>query len=107
VGFAELDPPAQATGFDKPDVVEKNLVQCWQVLPIEHVFPNSIDPDPDLAGIGGGERESVRDSQIGRIDRHDGPQLFGVSAVSRGKTARGSSRELSPLGAAFPSSDRR
>jgi hypothetical protein len=46
--FGELDPPAPVADFEKRDPAEINLMQCRQVLPIEHVFPNPVDPGADL-----------------------------------------------------------
>src|SRR6516162_1035986 len=73
------------------------------MLPIEHALPNSLDPDTDFASIGRGKCERVRDPSSARSR----PPNLRVSAASRGKTARGWSPEISPLGAAVPASARR
>ena len=78
-------------------------MQCRQMLPIEHALPNSVDPDTDFASIGRGKCERVRDPSSARSR----PPNLRVSAASRGKTARGWSPEISPLGAAVPASARR
>jgi hypothetical protein len=104
--FRELDPPAPAAGFDKPDVVEVSRTVPAGAPNRAH-FPNSVDSDTDFASIGRGKCERGRDPQFGTTERHSDPPNLRVSAASRGKTARGWSPEISPLGAAVPASARR
>jgi hypothetical protein len=68
-------------------------------------FPNSVDPETDFGSIGRGKCERGRDPQFGATIAT--LQTLRVSAASRGKTARGWSPEISPLGAAVPAFARR
>jgi hypothetical protein len=75
--FGELDPPAPVADFKKRDRSKINLVERWQVLPIEQVLPYAIDPGADLAGIYRAKGERCRDPELGAIDRHSGLQSSG------------------------------
>jgi hypothetical protein len=58
--FGELSPPAQSP-ISTSTTALKNLVQGRQVLPIEYVFSDPVDPNTGLAGIDLGEYERSGD----------------------------------------------